>query len=78
VLSIREVTDILEYAGTHPRDVAHNRASNTYTAVFSRWEPLMPHERLEKIKAADFRIEIVSSGKTRDTADPFVELAFKP
>lgn len=77
-LPIREVTDILAYAGTNPRDVVHNRASNTYMAVFSRWEPLMPHERLEKIRAADFRIEIVSSGKTRDSGDPFVELAFRP
>lgn len=77
-LPLGEVTSILAYAGTNPRDVVFNRASNTYMAVFSRWENLMPHERLEKIRAADFRIEIVSSGKTRDSGDPFVELAFRP
>jgi hypothetical protein len=75
-LSVGEVINILEYSGVSPRDVTPTK-NNTYIAVFSRWENIMPHERIEKIKAGDLRIVIVSSGKTKDTTDPYVEVAFQ-
>lgn len=76
-LPVGEVLNVLSYAGTNPRDVTPNKGVGTYTAVFSRWENLMPHERIEMLKAADHRLIIVSSGKTRDSGDPYVEIAFK-
>ncbi len=76
-LQVSEVLNILSYAGTNPRDVTPNKGAGTYTAVFSRWENLMPHERIEMIKAADLRLVVVSSGKTRDAGDPYIEIAFK-
>jgi hypothetical protein len=75
-LSIGEVINILEYAGVSPRDVTPTK-NNTYIAVFSRWENIMPHERIEKIKTGDLRIVIIGSGKTKDTTDPYVEVAFQ-
>jgi hypothetical protein len=38
----------------------------------------MPHERIERLKAADLRIVILESGKVKDTNDPYIELAFRP
>lgn len=76
-LSVGEVLNVLSYAGTNPRDVTPNKGAGTYTAVFSRWENLMPHERIERIKAADHRLVVVGSGKTRDSGDPYIEIAFK-
>ncbi|MBE2182464.1 MAG: hypothetical protein IAE89_03460 [Anaerolineae bacterium] len=76
-LQVSEVLNILSYAGTNPRDVTPNKGVGTYTAVFSRWENLMPHERIEMIKAADHRLVVIGSGKTRDAGDPFIEIAFK-
>jgi hypothetical protein len=71
-----EAVQILEYSGTNPRDVTVNK-QNVFTAVFSKWENLMPHERIELLKKADMRIVVLSSGKTKDTNDPYVEFAFK-
>jgi hypothetical protein len=75
-LSLNEVLLILEYAGTNARDVSANK-HNVFTAVFSKWENLMPHERIEKLKKADMRLIVLNSGKTKDSSDPFVEFAFK-
>lgn len=75
-LPIGEVIDILTFAGTNVRDVTQDR-EHRYTGIFSRWENLMPHERLDKIKAADSRIVILDSGKVKDTGDHFVVFAFK-
>jgi hypothetical protein len=71
-----EVIDILMFAGLQPRDVTPNK-DGTFTAVFSKWENIMPHQRLEAVKNADPRIVILESGKTKDTSDPFILLAFR-
>lgn len=75
-IPLNEVLMILEYAGTNARDVSMNK-QNVFTAIFSRWENLMPHERLEKLKKVDMRLVVLNSGKTKDTTDPYVEFAFK-
>lgn len=75
-MPLNEVLLILEYAGTNARDVNVNR-QNVFTAVFSKWENLMPHERIEKLKKADMRLVVLNSGKIKETSDPFVEFAFK-
>lgn len=71
-----EVLQMLEYAGTNPRDVTVSKF-NVFVAVFSKWENLMPHERIDTLKRADMRLIILNSGKTRDTNDPYIEFAFK-
>lgn len=75
-IPLNEVIQMLEYAGTNARDVTMNK-QNVFMAVFSKWENLMPHERLDKLKKMDMRLIILDSGKTRDTSDPYVEFAFK-
>jgi len=76
-MNLNEVLDILAFAGTNPREVRPNAGVNTFTAIFSRWEPLMPHERVALLQKADYRLVIVESGKIRDTSDPFVEFGFR-
>jgi hypothetical protein len=76
-VSISEVLSILESCRTNVRDIKEN-ADYTYSLVFSKWEPIMPHERIERLKAADLRIVILESGKVKDTNDPYIELAFRP
>lgn|SRR5690554_3549892 len=71
-----EAVQILEYSGTNPREVTVNK-QNVFTAIFSKWENLMPHERIDLLKKADMRIVILNTGKTKDTNDPYVEFAFK-
>ncbi|MGQ9907819.1 MAG: hypothetical protein ACUVS2_03185 [Candidatus Flexifilum sp.] len=75
-LSLREALDVLTFAGTTPRDV-QPRPDNSFMAVFSKWENVQPHERIEKIKKADLRLVILQSGTIKDTHDPFVVFAFK-
>lgn len=76
-ISINEVLSILEQAGTNVRDITEN-GDHSYSLIFSRWENIMPHERLDRIKAADLRVIILNSGKSKDTSDPFIDIAFKP
>lgn len=75
-LSLREAIDVLTFAGTTPRDV-QPRPDNSFMAVFSKWENIQPHERIEKIKKADLRLVILQSGTIKDTHDPFIVFAFK-
>ncbi len=66
---------MLEFAGTSARDVVQNK-DNSFRAVFSRWENMMPHERVERIQKADNRIIIISTGKL-EGHDHFIDFAFK-
>lgn len=75
-VSYNEALQILEYSGTNPREVTVNKY-NVFTSIFSKWENLMPHERIELLKKTDMRIIILNSGKTKDTNDPYVDFAFK-
>jgi hypothetical protein len=75
-IPLNEVLMILEYAGTNARDVSVNK-QNVFMAVFSKWENLMLHERIDKLKKADMRLVVLNSGKIKDTNDPYVEFAFK-
>lgn len=75
-IPLNEVLMTLEYAGTNARDVTVNK-QNVFTAIFSKWENLMPHQRLEVLKQSDMRIVILDSGKTKDSNDPYVEFAFR-
>jgi hypothetical protein len=72
-----EVLRVLSYAGTAPRDV-FPRDDGTYTAVFSKWEPLQPHERVAAMQQAEPRLVILGQGKSKDAGDPTVDFAFKP
>ncbi|MFQ3567611.1 MAG: hypothetical protein SNJ59_11490 [Aggregatilineales bacterium] len=75
-IKVAEAVSILEYIGIYPREL-EQRKDNSFYTVFSKWEPIMPHERLEKLKSADPRIVILDSGKTKDGGDPWVTFAFK-
>lgn len=75
-ISLREAMDVLTFAGTSPRDV-QPKPDNTFMAVFSKWENIQPHERLEQIKKADLRLVVLQSGTLKDSHDPFVVFAFK-
>ncbi len=74
-MSVGEALSILTYAGVTARDVTQNK-DNSFHAVFSRWENMMPHERLEKIRSADPRIIVLANGKL-ESHDHFVDFAFK-
>lgn len=74
-MPLKEAYVLLEYAGCLAREITPGN-NNTFHAIFSRWENMMPHERLERIKKADPRIVIVASGKL-ETHDHFVDFAFK-
>lgn len=76
-LPMGEVLNIFTYAGTNPRDVRFDANTTTFTAVFSSWENIQPHERLERVKSADPRLVVVSSGKMKDGGDPYIEVGFK-
>jgi len=75
-VSLREAMDVLTYAGTTPRDIQPG-PDNTFRAVFSKWENIQPHERLEKIRKADLRLVILQNGIMKESHDPFVIFAFK-
>lgn len=73
------MTDVLrmfEDAGTAPRDI-FPRDNGTYTAVFSKWEPLQPHERVGAMQRADARVVILGQGKTSDGGDPTVDFGYR-
>jgi len=76
VITVGEVLTLFSYEGIDPRDI-EQRKDNTFRAVFSKWQNTMEHERIEKMKRADNRVIILSSGRTKDTNDPFIEFAFK-
>jgi len=76
-MPINEVIRLLSYVDANPRDVTPNK-DNSYTAIFSRWQPLSDQERLAKIKSMDMRVVVLANGKTKDSNDPFVVFAFKP
>lgn len=75
-VSMNEALTVLSYAGVDPRDV-EQRKDNSFRAVFSKWQNFMDHERVEKIKKADMRIVVLTSGRTKESNDPFIEFAFK-
>lgn len=74
-ISVGEALSVLEFAGCAVRDISQNQ-DFSFRAVFSRWENMMPHERIERIQKADGRIVILDSGKM-ENSDQFVEFAFK-
>ena len=74
-VTVGEALSVLDFAGVAARDVIPNK-DNSFRAIFSRWENLMPHERVERIQKVDNRIVILSTGKT-ETQDHFVDFAFK-
>lgn len=71
-----DVLRMFSYAGTTPRDV-FPREDGTYTAVFSKWEPVQSHERVPAMQQAEPRVVILNQGKTKDSGDPTVDFAFK-
>ena len=74
-VTVAEALSVLEFAGTAARDVIQNK-DNSFHAIFSRWENMMPHERIERIQKADARIVILNNGKL-ESHDHFVDFAFK-
>lgn len=74
-ISVGEALSILSFAGVTPRDINQNK-DNSFRTIFSRWENMMPHERLTLIQKSDPRVIILNNGKT-ETQDHFVEFAFK-
>jgi hypothetical protein len=75
-ISVNEVLAMLSVEGIDPRDI-ETRKDHSFYAVFSKWQNIVDHERIAKIKRADNRVVILSSGRTKDTNDPFIEFAFK-
>ena len=74
-VSVGEAISVLEFAGTSVRDVVQNK-DNSFRAIFSRWENMMAHERIERIQKADGRIIILGNGKLEGN-DHYVDFAFK-
>ncbi len=74
-ITVGEALSVLEFAGIQPRDVTQNK-DNSFHAIFSRWENMMPHDRIERMQKADARIVILSNGKL-ESHDHFVDFAFK-
>lgn len=75
-LPIAEVWGVFELAGTMPRDV-FARDNHTYTAVFSMWEPMQPHERVASMQRVDSRIVILGQGKPREGNGTTIDFAFR-
>lgn len=71
-----EAIRFLSFAGATPRDVVV-RKDNTILAVFSKMQPIADSERLDLIRSADKRVVILSSGRTRESKDPYVEFGFR-
>jgi hypothetical protein len=71
-----EAIRFLTFVGANPRDVVV-RKDNTILAVFSKMQPISDSERLDLIRSADKRVVILSSGRTRDSKDPYVEFGFR-
>jgi hypothetical protein len=75
-IPLDEVLRMLMYVDVNPRDVLPQK-DGSFIGIFSRWQPLAEHERLDKLKSADTRIIILGTGKTKDSSDPTVHFAFK-
>lgn len=75
IMSVGEVLSILEFSGVNTREIIENK-DNSFRAIFSRWENMMPHDRIERIQKADPRIVVLGNGKL-ESHDHFVEFAFK-
>lgn len=75
-VSLTEAMQFLEYAGTTVKDLKIHQ-DNAITAVFSRWQPIAPHERIQLIKKADPRVVILDEGRLQDGGDPYVDFAFR-
>ncbi len=73
---MNDVLSMFALAGTAPRDV-FPRENGTYTAVFSKWEPMQPHERVAAMQSVDPRVVILGQGKSKDAGDPTIDFAFK-
>lgn len=73
---MNEVLSMFAQAGTAPRDV-FPRENGSFTAVFSKWEPIQPHERVAAMQSVDSRVIILSQGKTQEAGDPMIDFAFK-
>lgn len=74
-VSVGEALSVLDFAGCAARDI-EQRKDNSFHVIFSRWENMMPHERIERIQKVDNRIVILDNGKL-DTHDHYVDFAFK-
>lgn len=75
-ISLNEAYDILAFAGVQVRECVSNPDA-TFTAIFSKWENVMPHERRDKLEKADKRVVIIETGKTREGNDPYITFALK-
>lgn len=75
-MPMSEALNLLQYVGTAPRDVMQ-KSDNSFRAIFSKWENMMPHERVERIKSADSRLVIIETGNTKESNDPYIDFAFK-
>jgi hypothetical protein len=75
-VDMNDVLSMFALAGTAPRDV-FPRENGTYTAVFSKWEPMQPHERVAALQRVDPRVVILGQGKSKDAGDPTIDFAFK-
>ncbi|MCC6801680.1 MAG: hypothetical protein IT319_02255 [Anaerolineae bacterium] len=74
-VSVGEAVSILVFAGCQPRDVTPNK-DNSLHATFSSWGSLMLHEQVDRVRSADPRIIILSSGKM-ESHDYYIDFAFK-
>lgn len=75
-IPMNDVLRMFADAGTTPRDV-FPREDGTYTAVFSKWEPVQPHERVPAMRQVEPRVVILGQGKAKDSGDPTIDFAFK-
>jgi hypothetical protein len=64
-ITVGEALSVLEFAGTNTRDITQNK-DNSFRAVFSRWENMQPHERIERI-ASRRRITGWSSSRAENS-----------
>ncbi len=76
VTPMSEALRALQYANVTPRDVIQ-KSDNSFRAVFSKWENIMPHDRIERVRNADPRLIIITTGNTQENNDPYIDFAFK-
>ncbi|MDZ4764607.1 MAG: hypothetical protein SGI73_08645 [Chloroflexota bacterium] len=76
VIDQTEAIRFLNFVGATPRDVVI-RKDNSILAVFSKMQPLSDPERVGLIKNGDKRIMIITSGRTTESRDPYVEFGFR-
>jgi hypothetical protein len=75
-MELGDVLSMLAFAGLNPRDVMPGR-NNAFVAIFSKWENVQPHERVDAIKRVDPRLVVLNTGRTREGNDHFIEFAFR-